>query len=193
MGTIAYIPHGGGPLPLLHDPAHAELVQFLEKLGRQVPKPEAIVLISAHWEEAVPRITSAAQPSLLYDYYGFPEEAYSIRYPAAGNPQLAETVWNLLKADGFSAVLDNRRGFDHGLFVPLKLMYPKADIPCIELSLLRGLDASAHLRLGKVLGELKREHLLPLHVCMGVAEGAAAENYQLFVLGKKAIAFVWNF
>lgn len=157
---ILYIPHGGGPLPLLGDPSHQQLVDFLRAAPLRLRRPEAIVLISAHWETDTPRLTGAEQPGLLFDYYGFPPESYRLTYPAPGAPGLAQKIQTLLSTAGWQPEIDQGRGFDHGLFVPLKLMYPQADIPCIQLSLLSGLSAQAHLDLGKALAPLQEEPLL---------------------------------
>ena len=157
-----YIPHGGGPLPLLGDPGHAELAAELRGLGRELGRPSAILVISAHWEESEVRVTGGAAPALVYDYYGFPEEAYRIRYPAPGDPALAGRVLGALAAAGIPARLEDERGFDHGVFVPLALMYPDADIPCVQVSLIRGLDPRAHLELGRALSALAGEDLLIL-------------------------------
>ena len=117
-------------------------------------------MISAHWEEAQARVTSAAQPGLLYDYSGFAKEAYEIHYPVAGDTQLAQDIINRLKEKGISAGGDESRGFDHGTFVPLKLMYPEADIPVVQLSLLNSLDAQAHIDMGKAIATLAEEGVL---------------------------------
>jgi len=119
-------------------------------------------VISAHWEERVPTITAQGSPPLIYDYFGFPPEAYTITYPAPGNPALAQALYGALEEEGFTPKLDTHRGFDHGLFVPLKIMYPNADIPCVQLSLIKGLDSETHLRLGKALRSLKEQNLLIL-------------------------------
>ena len=160
--TIAYIPHGGGPRPVLGDPTHRLLIDFLCDLPRHFPRPGAILVISAHWEEWIPTLTSGENPSLFYDYYGFPEESYHIHYPAPGDPQLAREVAGILRGNGIDAALDAGRGFDHGMFVPLKLMYPQADIPCVQLSLLASLDGAAHIALGEALGALLEKDLLIL-------------------------------
>lgn len=157
---VLYLPHGGGPLPLLGDPAHAALTAFLEEIPGNLGEPSAILVISAHWEEDRPSVTGGAQPELIYDYYGFPQESYSIRYPAPGEPGLARRICELLDAAGMAARSDERRGFDHGLFVPLKLMYPAAGIPCVQLSLLANLDPAAHIALGKALAPLRDGNLL---------------------------------
>ena len=158
--TILYLSHGGGPLPLLGDPAHTDMVATLEQVARDIGKPSAILVISAHWEESVATVTTGASPELIYDYYGFPEESYQITYPAQVEPELANAVLSALTDAGIQAIGDAARGFDHGLFIPLKIMYPDADIPCVQLSLLNSLDAEAHLRLGEALQGLDYDNLL---------------------------------
>jgi len=160
--TILYIPHGGGPLPLMDDPAHAELIGFLGGYSSSIDKPDAIVVISAHWEEVEVTITAAPTPPLLFDYYGFPPETYEYQYPAPGHPQLAGRVHDLLGEAGIESRLDAERGFDHGVFVPLLLMYPGADIPCIQISLSSSLDAALHVNIGRALSALKKDNLLVL-------------------------------
>jgi 4,5-DOPA dioxygenase extradiol len=115
---------------------------------------------NAHWEEARPAITRASNPPLLYDYYGFPEQAYEIQYPAPGEPDLAHAVFSVLSDNGIKSTLDDKRGFDHGLFVPLKIMYPEADVPCIQLSLVNRLDPKEHINIGNALSGLEYENLL---------------------------------
>jgi len=158
--TALYITHGGGPLPLLGDDAHTELIAFLRKIPDQFEKPSAILIISAHWELPRPTLTSSEQPPLNYDYGGFPPESYEIKYPAPGSAQLAGQVQGLLNGQGFHAELDAERGFDHGVFVPLKLIYPKADIPCVQLSLIKGLDPQAHIKMGAALTSLHEQGVL---------------------------------
>jgi len=162
QATVLYIPHGGGPLPLMGDPAHANLHRFLCDHPASIARPDAIIVFSAHWEEDEVSITAAANPPLLFDYSGFPPEAYQYSYPAPGHPELAGRVQQLLLEAAIPARLDRQRGFDHGLFVPLLLMYPAADIPCIQVSLSASLDAGLHVAIGKALAALKRENLLLL-------------------------------
>ena len=158
--NVLFIPHGGGPLPLLGDKRHQELIDFLKDIAPSLGKPSTILVISAHWEEGSATITSGETPALIYDYAGFPDEAYKIKYPALGNPQLAEKIFNLLQNNGVEANLDNNRGFDHGLFIPLKIMFPDASIPCVQLSLLNSLNPEKHICIGKALSELRNENLL---------------------------------
>ena len=158
--NIVYISHGGGPMPLLGDPAHYQMVETLKEIASQIDKPSAILVISAHWETRLPTVTSGTNPDIIYDYGGFPQAAYEIEYPARGEPVLAKSVVNSLKESGIDAVQDEQRGFDHGLFVPLKLMYPDADIPCVQLSLVNSLDAALHIQIGKALQSLDYDNLL---------------------------------
>ncbi len=157
---IVYIPHGGGPRPVLGADDHQALIDFLRGLGATLGQPKAIVVISAHWEEEIPTLTGAENPGLIYDYYNFPPESYTIEYPAPGAPALAQSVRQLLDKKGIAATIDPQRGFDHGLFIPLKLVYPEADIPCIQLSLRSDLDPAKHIELGRALAELRQQGVL---------------------------------
>ncbi len=261
--TVLYISHGGGPLPLLGDESHKELVDCLKNISSTLAKPSAILLVSAHWECDKLTITSGTTPSLIYDYYGFPANSYEIEYPAPGDPALAHKIFTLLRDYGIDANLDDQRGFDHGLFVPLKIMYPEANIPCIQLSLVNSLNPVEHIRIGEALTGLKdenilvigsgfsfhnlkaifshstseidilnesfeqwlvdtcsnelidehvrermlidwesapgarychprEEHLLPLHVCYGLAKSPAREVFTLEVMNKKASTYLWQ-
>lgn len=260
--SVLYLSHGGGPLPLLGDQGHQNMIDFIRKVTPTLMKPSAILVISAHWEESIPTVTSGAFPSLIYDYYGFPKESYEIEYSAPGAPELANKIFNLLRSAGIEAKLDDQRGFDHGLFVPLKIMYPDANIPCVQLSLVNSLQPEAHIRIGKALADLRKdnvlvigsgfsfhnlkeffvpptpksqamnesfeqwlidtcsnsqlteeereqrlinwdsapaarfchpreEHLLPLHVCYGVAGTAAKKVFEFEIMGKMASAYIW--
>jgi 4,5-DOPA dioxygenase extradiol len=258
---LVYFSHGGGPLPILGDPGHKMMVDFMTKLPSQLTKPDTILVISAHWEESAATLLGAKSPAMYYDYYGFPEEAYDITYPAPGNPELAARIAGLLNNKNITARIDTERGFDHGLFIPLKLMYPGADIPSLQLSLLRGLNPAAHIALGKALRELmneniliigsgfsfhnmnafyvqypgennsandafqnwlietctgpisqperekrliewekapsarychpREEHLLPLHVCVSIADKPGKLIFDDLIFGKRAVAFLW--
>jgi 4,5-DOPA dioxygenase extradiol len=160
LSRVLFIPHGGGPLPLLGGEGHSNLIAFLETVVPSLGNPSALCLISAHWEESVATVTSGESPALIYDYYGFPDEAYRIHYPAKGSPKLAARIEELLKRSGIEARQDAHRGFDHGLFVPLKILYPDAHLPCVQLSLLHNLDAGTHIQLGKALAALRQENVL---------------------------------
>lgn len=172
---IVYFSHGGGPLPILGDPGHQAMVDFMTALPDRLTRPEAILVVSAHWEEEAATLTSAPHPPMFYDYYGFPPAAYEITYPAPGHPALAERVAAMLEENGIPARLAPQRGFDHGAFIPLKLMYPQADIPVIQLSLLRGLDPESHLALGRVLHPLLRENILV------IGSGSSFHNFRAFL------------
>lgn len=178
LAPVLYLPHGGGPLPLLGDPAHRGLVSFLHGLADRIPRPDAILLVSAHWEAAVPSLTSGAAPPLVYDYYGFPPESYRLRYPAPGEPQLAAETAALIEAGGLDAALVER-GYDHGMFVPLSLLYPAADIPCVQLSLLSGLDAARHLALGRCLAPLRERNVAI------IGSGMSFHNLQAIFAGEQ--------
>ncbi len=158
--AIIFLSHGGGPLPLLDDPRHQPLVSFLRSIPRSLINPKAIVVVSAHWEAPVASISGAAHPDLLYDYYGFPEASYSIQYPAAGAPELAQELKNHLQQAGLDANINLQRGLDHGVFVPLKRMYPEANIPCVQLSLVDSLTPATHIQLGKALAWLAQREIL---------------------------------
>lgn len=260
--SALYISHGGGPLPLLGEPSHREMVDGLTYIVNLFAKPEAIIVVSAHWEAEEASITSAAHPELLYDYSGFPPEAYEIKYPASGNPLLAEKMGAALQNAGIKVKMDESRGLDHGLFVPLKIMYPAADIPCVQLSLVNSLDPAEHIQMGRTLAELakekvfvmgsgfsfhnmkaffspsteeiqsmnelfeqwlvatcsnielkehdrekrlvqwedapaarfchpREEHLLPLHVCYGVAQSPARRVFSWKIMGKQVSGYLW--
>ncbi len=258
---ITYLSHGGGPMPLLGDESHIAMIDFMHALPGIIEIPEAIVVISAHWEEREATILSASKPGMLYDYYGFPKETYEVRYPAPGDPALAARIAELLAASGIRARMDPSRGYDHGHFIPLMMMYPEAEIPSIQISLVAGLDPGAHIALGAALRPLlaenilvigsgfsfhnlrafsrdggaardpendafqdwlaetctgamdraererrllawsgapgarychpREEHLLPLHVCAGMADGPATKVFDDCILGKRAVAFLW--
>src|SRR5262245_1614437 len=157
---VAFVPHGGGPWPFvemgLPRDEVAELKEYLRSV-RNLPSiaPRALLVISAHWEEPVPTLMTAERPPMLYDYYGFPPESYQITWPAPGDPQLAQDVHDLLASAGFRTGADPARGFDHGTFVPLKVTYPDADVPAIQLSLIRGLNPAQHLAMGRALAPLR--------------------------------------
>jgi aromatic ring-opening dioxygenase catalytic subunit (LigB family) len=114
-------------------------------------------VVSAHWEQPEPTVLSAAEPPLLYDYYGFPPHTYELTWPAPGSPELAERIVQLLAAARIEADRDETRGFDHGVFIPLKLSYPDANIPTVQLSLMEGLDPARHIAIGRALSALRDE------------------------------------
>jgi aromatic ring-opening dioxygenase catalytic subunit (LigB family) len=159
---VAFVPHGGGPWPFvdmgLDRKEVDELASYLRSV-RALPKtpPKALLVVSAHWEAPVPTVMTSAAPPMLYDYFGFPAASYEIQWPAPGDPALAARVRSLLDGAGIASAEDAKRGFDHGTFVPLKLTYPDADIPTVQLSLQRGLDPARHLAIGRALAPLRDE------------------------------------
>lgn len=250
-------------MPLLGDERHQDMVDCLKTIAAKIRRPSAILVISAHWESDVPTLTSGEHPPLIYDYYGFPEESYHIQYPCPGEPDLAHQTYAALNTAQVPVQLDADRGFDHGLFVPLKIMFPDADIPCIQLSLMNSLNPSDHIQLGRALRSLaydnllvigsgfsfhnlreffkvgtpdskamnkafedwllktctspdiseeerkqrlirwedapharychpREEHLLPLHVCYGLAQSPCTEAFELEILGKKSSMYFWS-
>jgi aromatic ring-opening dioxygenase catalytic subunit (LigB family) len=128
--------------------------------GRLPGKPKAVLVISGHWEAEDFTVSTAAQPPMEYDYYGFPEHTYHIKYPAPGSPALASRIKTLLAEAGSNPREDADRGFDHGTFVPLGLMYPQADVPVVMLSLKSSYDANEHIRIGQALAPLRDEGVL---------------------------------
>lgn len=160
-----YIPHGGGPCFFMDDPSGAwtGMASFLRSLAQSLPlRPQAILVISGHWETAGFALTSNPRPPLLFDYYGFPAHTYQLRYDAPGAPEVAARAARLLNDAGLAARLDPDRGLDHGVFVPLKVAMPEAQIPVVEMSLDESLDPELHLAAGGALAPLRAEGVLIL-------------------------------
>jgi aromatic ring-opening dioxygenase catalytic subunit (LigB family) len=162
---VVYLPHGGGPWPFvelgLPKGAVEALSGYLRSLSAVAPaRPRAVLSVSAHWEEAIPTVMTAASPPLYFDYYGFPAEAYRLAWPAPGATALAARVRELLGGAGLESGEDGARGYDHGTFVPLMLTFPEADVPTTQLSLVAGLDPERHLALGRALAPLRDEGVL---------------------------------
>jgi aromatic ring-opening dioxygenase catalytic subunit (LigB family) len=159
-----FLPHGAGPCFFMDwNPPHAwdRMAAYLSGLAADLPaRPSAILVVSAHWLEPVFTAASAEWPKLIYDYSGFPPHTYRLTWPAAGEPALAARVVALLQEAGLAAREDPARGLDHGVFVPLKLVFPDADIPVVPLSLRRDLDPAAHLAAGRALAPLRDEGVL---------------------------------
>ena len=176
IAPIIYLPHGAGPFPLLGGRGYGNesIIPFLTNLSSFITEPSAILIISAHWEAQQASLTSAQQPTLIFDFLGFPKQAYNLQYPAPGQPKLAQEIYNQLKNNNIAAQLETQRGFDHGVYVPLKLMYPKAHIPCIQLSLIKGLNAAEHIALGKALTEIRNKNVLI------IGSGMSFHNLSLF-------------
>ena len=160
---MVFVPHGGGPWPFVKtgigtDAEQAQLARYLRGIA-DLPRsaPRALLVISAHWEEEQPTVMSSAAPPLLFDYYGFPEDSYRLTWPAPGDAALATRVRALLSGAGIDSAENRERGFDHGTFVPLKVAYPNAELPTVQLSLKKGLDAKEHLAIGRALAPLRDE------------------------------------
>lgn len=159
-----FIAHGGGPCFFMDwQPADTwdNLAAWLRTISDALPvRPKALLVVSAHWEASEPTVTSAAQPVLLYDYSGFPAHTYQLQWPAPGSPALAARVRELLAGDNIASLADPHRGLDHGVFVPLMLGFPEADIPTVQLSLHADLDPARHIAIGKALKPLRDEGVL---------------------------------
>jgi len=152
-----FISHGSPMLALQESPAR----QFLQELGRSLARPKAILLASAHWESIGGiAVSLAEQPATIHDFGGFPAALFAIEYPAPGAPALAERAAGLLEAAGHAVKRSPNRGLDHGAWVPLRLMYPEADIPVAQVSLVRGASPAAHLQMGQALASLRDEGIL---------------------------------
>lgn len=159
-----FLPHGGGPCFFMDwDPPETwvGLQHFLAGLLATLPeRPKAILLVTAHWMRPDFALASAATPGLIYDYRGFPEHTYRLRYDAPGAPALAAQAEALLQGAGLAAAQDPGHGWDHGVWVPLKVMAPDADIPVLAMALRRDLDPAAHLAAGHALAALRDEGVL---------------------------------
>ncbi len=181
-----YIPHGAGPCFFMDWSLGApdtwdHMAQWLSVgLPKAVGiKPKALVVFSAHWECKAIRINGHATPSLIYDYYGFPEQTYLITYPAPGEPGLAQEIQSLLIQAGITASIDDTHGLDHGVFIPLKLSYPQADIPIVQVSLKEGLDPETHFQLGRALKSLRGKGVLI------IGSGMSYHNMQMLMQSPK--------
>ena len=176
-----FITHGGGPCfwmefgPPFGPHAFDKLRAYLAGLIDSLPeRPKAILMISGHWEEDRPTVSTAAKPGMLFDYYGFPEHTYHLKYPAPGSPVLAARVRGLLEGAGLATSEDAERGLDHGVFVPFMLVLPEADVPVVEISLRADLDPGVHLRAGAALAPLRDEGV------MVVGTGMSFHNMRMF-------------
>ena len=161
---VYYVPHGAGPCFFMDwNPPHAwdNMASFLKGIADTLPsRPRAILLVSGHWLEPEFRATGHSSPELIFDYYGFPPHTYKLTYPASGEPALAEDLAQLIRGAGLNASVDPARGFDHGVFIPLKLMFPNAEVPVVQLSLRRDLDPAAHIAAGRALADLRKQGVL---------------------------------
>ena len=153
-----FVSHGAPTLII----SPGEARDFLGNLGKQLPRPRAVLAVSAHWESVEPTVSLAQRPDTIHDFHGFPRELYAMQYPAPGAPELAEQTAALLSKAGLPVHTDERRGLDHGAWVPLELMYPEADIPVTQLSVQPQLDARHHYRVGAALRALRDDGVLVL-------------------------------
>ena len=151
-----FVSHGPPTIAIDEGPAP----QFLAALGRALPRPEAILCVSAHWETEAPAVLSAAAPPMIYDFYGFPDALYEIVYPAPGATALAARAAGLLEAAGIPCAAEPERGYDHGTWTPLRLAYPDADVPITQLSIQHHLSGAHHVALGRALAPLREEGVL---------------------------------
>ncbi len=164
---VLFVSHGAPTLAL--DEAHPTHA-FLKTLGKGLPRPSAILVISAHWDTEVPTVTGTVRNDTIHDFGGFPQPLYELRYPAPGQPALARDTAGLLQAAGLEARIDPARGLDHGAWVPLMLMYPFFKTPVIQLSLQTRLGAAHHSKVGAALAPLRERGVLI------VASGGATHN-----------------
>lgn len=161
-----YLPHGGGPCFFMDwqmgpPDTWDKMAAWLRGIEGTLPvKPTSLLVISAHWEERVATVLTSPQPPLLFDYYGFPKHTYELTWPAPGDPKLAARVRSLLEQAGIPSAEEPTRGFDHGVFIPLKVAMPEARLPTVQLSLRQGLDPQYHLALGRALAPLRDEGVL---------------------------------
>jgi len=163
MPTV-FIPHGGGPCFFMDwNPPDTwnKQADYLRGLPEAIGQiPTSILIVSGHWEENIPTVQNGAAPELLFDYGGFPPHTYELTYPAPGNPILASRVADLLAAAGIETKSNDKRGYDHGVFIPLKVAFPDAEIPIVQLSLQADLDPASHIAMGKALQPLRDEGVL---------------------------------
>jgi aromatic ring-opening dioxygenase catalytic subunit (LigB family) len=177
-----FISHGGGPWPYMEDRRRA--LHILEASLKDIPRqigtvPKAVLMISGHWEDDAFAVMSNPHPPMVYDYHGFPEHTYHVKYSAPGSPVLASRVRDLIQAAGLPARLDPQQGFDHGTFTPMVVMYPEAEVPLLQVSLKSGYDPAEHLALGRALAPLRDEGVLI------VGSGLSYHNLRQFGPGAK--------
>jgi 4,5-DOPA dioxygenase extradiol len=168
-----FISHGSPLLGIEDSPAH----RFLIELGKQLERPKAILVISAHWQSRYPAISLTARPDTLYDFSGFPEALYHLKYPAPGATAVAEQAAQLMKRAGLPVTRDTLRGLDHGAWIPLKLMVPHADIPVAQIALLRNAGPTMHCRLGAALQPLREQGVLII--------GSGALTHNLYAMQER--------
>jgi aromatic ring-opening dioxygenase catalytic subunit (LigB family) len=187
-----FIPHGGGPCFFMDwtmgpPDTWNKMADFLRGIDASIGRrPKAVLVVSGHWEEPNFTVGSGERPSLIYDYSGFPPHTYELKYSAPGSPELARRVQELLSAAAIPTAADSQRGWDHGVFIPFKLIYPDADVPMVQLSLKSGLDPAAHLAVGRALAPLRNEGVLivgsgmSFHNLRGFRPGGVVEASDMF-------------
>jgi 4,5-DOPA dioxygenase extradiol len=156
MLPTLFVSHGS-PMVLVQDCAAR---RFLVEFGTTLPRPRAIAVVTAHWDTRVPAVGAAPSPSTIYDFGGFPDELYRQRYTAPGEPELAGRIGDMLSEAGLQSRIDPQRGYDHGIWIPLKLMYPDADIPVVPISVQSFYGPAHHFELGRALAALREEDVL---------------------------------
>ncbi len=168
---VLFLSHGAPSLVLEEN----ETTRFLNSLSRRMPRPKAILMVTAHWETSRIQVSAAEQPGMIYDFAGFPEAMYRMEYRAPGSPVIADEIINLLKTAGFTdAGTNSERGFDHGTWVPLKLIFPNADIPVVQIPVQPHAGASHHHKIGKALRSLRDQGILI------IGSGGATHNLREF-------------
>ncbi len=158
LAPAIFVSHGAPSLILEPSPTRS----FLESLATGAERPRAVICATAHWESAQPAVSLAGHPSMIYDFSGFPRELYEIQYPAPGDPELGHRIIEALQAAGLEAQGDNSRGFDHGVWTPLSLMFPDASIPVVSLSVQPRMSAAHHFKIGQALASFRAEGVLVL-------------------------------
>jgi 4,5-DOPA dioxygenase extradiol len=153
-----FVSHGAPTQVVEPGPAR----EFLVGLREPVERPRAILCATAHWTTEAPRLGAAAVPETIHDFSGFPEALYRLRYPAPGDPDLAERATGLLREAGLPTDLDRERGLDHGTWPPLLVAWPEADIPVVQLSVQPARDVAHHLAVGRALAPLREDGVLVL-------------------------------
>eukprot|EP01126_Amoeba_proteus_P060231 TRINITY_DN7942_c0_g1_i1.p1 TRINITY_DN7942_c0_g1~~TRINITY_DN7942_c0_g1_i1.p1 ORF type:complete len:281 (-),score=44.55 TRINITY_DN7942_c0_g1_i1:148-990(-) len=193
---IFYLSHGGGPCFFMEDSNYpisafdknSEVAKWYRNFEQNfVPKkPKSIIIVSAHWEETSVHITSNPAPNLYFDYYGFPRDTYSLQYPAKCDVDLAIKLQSKFSSAGIPAVLDPSRDWDHGVFVPLLLMFPEANIPLVQISLKSTLSAEDHIKIGKVLGDpvIRKDSII-------IGSGFATHNLRVIFQGSRKSLIPW--
>jgi aromatic ring-opening dioxygenase catalytic subunit (LigB family) len=167
--------------------AYDSLRDYLAGIAVRLPeRPKAVVVISGHWEARYPTVSLNPRPGMLFDYYGFPEHTYRLNYPAPGAPDIGMRVGELLHGAGIPVAADDRRGFDHGVFVPFLIMFPDADVPVCMLSMKHNMDAADHIAIGKALAPLRNEGVLI------VGSGMSYHNLQHFADGEETRAAAFD-